>query len=212
LPFLNVTADATAEVNELNAICEGLAPFAPNNPPGGIGFFTDCDSSYTLKVGAGNSTAGNFQLLDYSDCNEDDFTGSGGAAVRYYTANGYQCCYALGQEFALTEPGNKVGPLKDGLTDRWNADTDKTSHCYQSYTGNGSRIFITPIIDTFADATGKELVRIVNFAAFFMTYPPVGSLAQQGVQGQFIKYIAPGDFDADAPPVDTGIYGLRLVE
>jgi Flp pilus assembly protein TadG len=211
LPSLNVTADATAEANELNSICEGLAPFAPTEPPGGVGFFTDCDSSYTLKVGAGNSSQGNFQLLDYPDCNEDDFTGSGGAAVRYYTENGYQCCFGLGTEFNLTEPGNKVGPLQQGLQARWDSDTDKTSHCYQDYVGNGNRIFITPIIQSF-DVNGKKMVRIVDWAAFFLTYRPQGSMAQQGVQGQFIQYVAPGGFDADAPPVDTGIYGLRLVE
>lgn len=214
LPWLSVTADATAEINELNAICEGLAPFAPSEPPEGLGFFTNCDSSYALKVGAGNSTAGNFQLLDLEECNEDgeDLTGGGGAAIRYYTMYGYQCCVSLNQEFALTEPGNKVGPMQQGLQYRWEQDTDQESDCYQEYHGNGSRIFITPIIETFADANGKDWVRIVNFAAFFMTEPPNGSMVQQGVQGQFIQYIAPGTFDADAPPVDTGVYGLRLVE
>lgn len=209
LPSVGVRADATAEAQELNSICEGLAPFAPTNPPGNLGFFTDCDSTYALKVGAGNSTQGNFQLLDYPDCNEDDFTGGGGAAVRYYTENGYQCCIGLGTEYVLTAPGNKVGPLKQGIQTRWDADTDKTSHCYEDYTGNGKRVFITPIIETF-DVNGKKMVRIVNFAAFFLTYPPTGSMVQQGVQGQFIQYVAPGS--ANGPPVNTGIYGLHLVE
>jgi hypothetical protein len=209
LPSVGVRADATAEAQELNSICEGMVPFAPTNPPGDVGFFTDCDSSYTLKVGAGNSSQGNFQLLDFEDCNEDNFTGSGGAAVRYYTEFGYQCCISLGAEWTLTEPGNKVGPLQQGIQARWNADTDQTSHCYSDYAGNGKRIFITPIIETF-DVDGKKLVRIVNFAAFFLTYPPQGSMAQQGVNGQFIQYVAPGE--ANGPPVDTGIYGLHLVE
>jgi Flp pilus assembly protein TadG len=209
LPSVGVQADATAEAQELNSICEGMAPFAPSNPPGNIGFFTDCDSSYALKVGAGNSSQGNFQLLDYPDCNEDDFTGSGGAAVRYYTENGYQCCVNLGSEWVLTEPGNKVGPLQQGVQARWDADTDQTSHCYEDYTGNGKRVFLTPIIETF-DVNGKKMVRIVNFAAFFLTYRPQGSMVQQGVRGQFIQYVAPGGFSG--PPVDTGIYGLHLVE
>jgi hypothetical protein len=213
LASLSVTADATAEINELNAVCEGLAPFAPTQPPDGVGFFTDCDSTYALKVGAGNSSQGNFQLLDYDDCNEDteNLVGGGGDAVRYYTKYGYQCCISLGQEFTLTEPGNKVGPMQQGLEYRWSQDTDTLTHCYQDYIGNGSRVFITPIIETF-DVEGKKMVRIVNFAAFFLTHKPNGSMVQQGVKGQFIQYIAPGDFDADAPPVDTGVYGLRLVE
>jgi hypothetical protein len=209
LPDIGVQADATAEAQELNSICEGLVPFAPTNPPGQVGFFDSCDSTYALKVGAGNSSQGNFQLLDYPECNEDDFTGSGGAAVRYYTHYGYQCCINLGSTFVLTEPGNKVGPLQQGIQDRWDEDTDKTSHCYQNYRGNGKRVFITPIIETF-DVNGKKMVRIVNFAAFFLQYRPTGSMVSQGVKGQFIQYVAPGS--ASGPPVDTGIYGLHLVE
>jgi Flp pilus assembly protein TadG len=212
LPWLSVTADATAEVNQLNMVCEGLAPFAPENPPGGIGFFTDCDSTYVLKTGAGASTSGNFQLLDFPPCSEDTFTGSGGSAIRYYAEHGYQCCYALGQEFAVTEPGAKVGPLTQGMQDRFDQDTDRTSTCYQDYTGNGKRIYITPIVESFQDINGKSMVRIVDWAAFFVARRPGGGGGHEVVEGQFIKYIAPGDFDADAPPVDTGIYGLRLVE
>ena len=48
----------------------------------------------------------------------------------------------------VQEPGNKVGPLQQGLQARWDADTDKTSHCYEDYHGNGKRIFITPIVGT----------------------------------------------------------------
>lgn len=211
LPFLDVTADATAEVNQLNMVCEGLAPFAPVEPPGGVGFFTDCDSTYVLKTGAGQQNQGNFQLLDYPNCEEDDFTGSGGAAIRYYAENGYQCCYALGQEFEVTEPGNKVGPLTQGMQARFDADTDQTSTCYQDYTGNGKRVYITPIVESF-EVNGKSMVRIVNWAAFFVTRRPGGGGGHEVVEGQFIQYVAPGGFDDDAPPVDTGVYGLRLVE
>lgn len=208
LPRLSVRADATAEANELSEVCERLAPFAPQEPPDGLGFFTDCDSVYSLKVGAGNSSSGNFQLLDLPDCNEDEFSGGGGAAIREYTLSGYQCCLGLNQEFVLTEPGNKVGPLRDALQQRWDNDTDRTSHCYEDYTGNGQRVFITPIVESF-EVSGKKYVRIVNFAAFFMTSRPNGSMVSQGVSGQFIKYVAPGN---PGPPADTGIYGIRLVE
>jgi hypothetical protein len=204
-----VQADATAEAQELNSICEGLVPFAPINPPGGVGFFTDCDSTYTLKTGAGASSSGNFQLLDFPECNEDDFTGDGGAAIRYYTGHGYQCCMSLGAQWLSSEPGNKVGPMSQGLAYRWSLDTDQTSNCYQNYTGNGKRIFITPIIESF-DVNGKKMVRIINFAAFFMTDPPQSATGHDVVKGQFIQYVAPGS--ASGPPVDTGIYGLHLVE
>jgi hypothetical protein len=49
----------------------------------------------------------------------------------------------------LTAPGNKVGPFKSALQERWDADTDQSASCYQEYTGNQSRVFLTPIVDSF---------------------------------------------------------------
>jgi hypothetical protein len=210
IPSVGVRADATAEAKPLSAICENLVPFAPQEPPTG-GFSNDCDSVYTLKVGAGNSSSGNFQLLDFPPCADDDFQGSGGAAIRQYTQYGYKCCIGIGDEFVLTEPGNKVGPLSQALNARWDADTDKREGiCFDEYIGNRSRVFLTPIIQSF-DVNGKKFVKIVQFAAFFLRYRPNGSMVNQGVTGQFIQYVAPGDFGS-TPPDSTVVYGVHLVE
>lgn len=210
LPSVGVQADATAEAKALTSVCEGLAPFAPQQPPNGVPFSTDCDSVYVLKVGAQANQQGNFQLLDFPDCPEDEFTGGGADAVKQYTIHGYKCCIGIGDEFVSTQPGNMVGPFRTALQTRWDADTDKTHPCYEDYTGNGSRVFITPIIESF-DLNGKKLARIVNFAAFFLKQRPSGSMSQTGVPGQFIKYVAPGDFGS-TPPESTGVYGIHLVE
>ena len=204
LPTMDVHADATAEVQTLSSVCEGLAPFAPQEPPNGVSYSTDCDSVYYLKVASGAGQQGNFQLLDYPDCNEDDFTGSGAAAIRYYTLKGYDCCLDIGDEFVWTEPGNKVGPFRQALQDRWDMDTDRTHSCYEDYTGNNSRVFYTPIIESF-NVNGKKMVRIKGFAAFFLKQRPQGNTA---VPGQFIKFIAPGK----PGTADTGLYGVHLVE
>ena len=208
VPNIDVRADATAEAQPLSSVCEGLAPFAPQEPPNGVSYSTDCDSVYLLKVGSQGNQQGNFQLLDYPDCNEDDFTGSGANAIRYYTINGYDCCLDIGDEFVWTEPGNKVGPFRDALQERWDADGDRTSTCYQDYevnpAHNNSRVFLTPIIESF-DVSGKKMVRVKGFAAFFLRERPQGN---QPVPGQFIKYIAPG-VPGEA---DSGIYGVHLVE
>jgi Flp pilus assembly protein TadG len=204
IPHMDVQANATAEAQTLSSVCEGVAPFAPQQPPAGVPFSTDCNAVYNLKVGNGGAQQGNFQLLDFPDCNEDDFNGSGAAAIRYYTINGYDCCLDIGEEFVWTEPGNKVGPFRQALQTRWDMDTDRTHSCYQDYTGNDSRVFITPIIESF-DVNGNKMVRINGFAAFFLKARPVGN---QDVPGQFIKFVAPGN-----PGVaNTGIYGVHLVE
>lgn len=208
---MGVTADATAEAGPLVGLCEGLAPFAPEQLPNGADFVKDCGTTYTLKLGAGNSTTGNFQLLSYPECAEDDFTGGGGSAVRYYTTNGWDCCFNIGDMIEVdTKPGNTVGPLQQGLQARWDADTDHNAGCYQSYNGNQKRVFLCPIIKDFS-VNGKSTVQIVRFAAFFLTQRPTGSMVQQGVQGQFIDYVAPGVV-GDVPPTATDIYGVHLIE
>jgi Flp pilus assembly protein TadG len=206
---LDVTADATAEMQKLTSVCEGLAPFGPiEERP----YSTDCDSLYDLKVPAGASEQGNFQLLDYPPCDEGPCAGVGGgaAAIRCYTLYGYGCCLAIGTEFVWTEPGNKVGPLAQALKDRWDSDTDQRDVCYEDYTGNRSRVLTVPIIESF-DVNGKKLVRVKGFAAFFLRERPGQGGQNSFARGQFIEYVAPGEAGPNPPP-DSMISGVHLVE
>src|SRR5437867_3963363 len=199
---LDVRADATAEAQLLTDICEGLAPFAPVQLPSGKAFSTKCDSTYALKVGSQQGQQGNFQLLDYPPCDEGPCAGVGGgaSAVRCFTEHGYSCCVGIGSTFIDTEPGNKVGPLRQSLQARWDADTDRRGVCYQQYTGNGKRLFLCPIVETF-NLNGKKAARITGFAAFFLRNRPQGGGQQSFALGQFIKFVAPGEAGAN-PPVD----------
>ncbi|MEK7317096.1 MAG: pilus assembly protein TadG-related protein [Candidatus Eisenbacteria bacterium] len=211
IPNLSVNADATAEVQVIGEPCEHLAPFAPEDVPP-TGFESGCENEYILKQGSGNGQQGNFQLLELPECNEDEFSGGGAAAIYQYVRYGYDCCLKIDDEFVWTEPGNKVGPFRSALQARFDADLPdlREGICYQDYHGNGSRVFITPIIETF-DVSGKKLVRIVKFAAFFLKDRPGGSMTQQGVRGQFIKYVVPGNAGPN-PPDDSMLYGIHLVE
>lgn len=210
IPNLSVNADATAEAQLIGKPCEHLSPFAPPEPPTGD-FSQDCDSLYDFKVGAGSSSSGNFQLLDFDECAEDDFTGGGASAIRYYIEHGYDCCLEVGQVMEVpTQPGNMVGPVREGFQARWDADTDQDEHCYQEYTGNGSRVFIVPIITSY-EVNGKKIVQITRFGAFFLRERPSGNLAQNAVVGQFINYVVPGEA-GPTPPSESDIYGIHLVE
>lgn len=210
---LDVRAQATAEARALNSVCQGLMPFAPQERPGNQPFSTSCDSLQTLKQSAGAGVMGNYQLLRFPPCNEDSLPGggSGGSAIRYYTEHGYSCCANIGDVLEVqTKTGNTTGPLRQGLQTRWDADTDTRSGiCFDAYTGNGKRVVIVPIIQSFV-VTGTSWVKIDGFAAFFLVNRPANT-GQVNITGQFIKYVAPGDFGT-GPPVNSGVYGIHLVQ
>lgn len=214
LRWMDVRANATAEVGPLTELCEGLAPFAPTNM---ANFSKDCDASYTLTLGSGASSSGNFQFLDFPNCAENDSTAykKGGAEeLNYYIVNGYQCCYGLGDMIdVMSKTGLNVGPVEKGLQWRYDHDTDPEPGCYQKYlekgTGNQSRVFLCPIVEDFT-INGKKVVKIVKFAAFFMKERP-DNIVQDGFTGQFIDFIAPGTV-GDVEPDSTTIYGVHLIE
>ncbi|HET9326012.1 MAG TPA: Tad domain-containing protein [Candidatus Eisenbacteria bacterium] len=204
---LEMRADATAEADTAAKPCDGLVPMGPVEPPNSGWFDPDCSRDYELKVGSGEGEQGNYQLLDYPPCNEGPCTGlNGGAAVRCYAEYGYGCCLEEGQEFTLTEPGNKVGPFRQGMQARFDADTDRRQNiCYDEYAGNGNRVIPLPVIETF-DVNGKKFVRIIKFSAFFIKQRPPGNGT---LTGQFVNDVTPGEGGGSGGGT---LYVLRLVE
>ena len=205
---LSVTAAATAQAELASGVCEGLIPMAPVEPPNSGWFDPSCGNTVNLKVDPGTGQSGNYQLLEFPDCQEGncgDVQGGGGAAIRCQTAYGYSCCVDVGQTFTVTEPGVKTGPFTKGLDQRWDADTDRRENiCFQDYTGNGQRVVRLPIVETF-DLSGKKVVRIKSFAAFFLTQKVKGN---GEMLGQFMYDTAPGN-----PGGTEGtIFTLRLVQ
>lgn len=204
---VDVSATATAQIEPTSAPCEGLIPMAPIEPPDSGWFDPVCGKTYDLKVDGGSGTQGNYQLLDYPECTEGscgDVQGGGGAAIRCQTEKGYSCCVHEGDEFTFTQPGAKVGPFRQGMTARWDLDTDRRSNiCYEEYTGNGQRVVRLPIVETF-DVSGKKVARITKFAAFFLTDRPTDAT----MKGQFIYETVPGD-----PGGNGGtLYTIRLIK
>lgn len=205
---LELSATATAEVDEVSAPCEGLVPMAPIEDTTGPWFDPDCSRTYSLKVDAGSGTQGNYQLLDYPPCEEGPCqdVGGGGAEIRCLAENGYGCCLNLGDEYVATQPGNKVGPFRQGMQARFDADTDRRENiCFSEYRGNGKRIINVPIVESF-DVNGKKLVKIVAFSAFFIKYRPTGS---GDMRGQFVNNIVPGD---PGGPTGSTLFSIRLVK
>lgn len=210
LSEIAVSATAVAEAESASSICEGLVPMAPVEDPAHP-FQTGCAHEYQLKVGSGGNQQGNFQLLDFPSCDEGPCAGmSGGAAIRCQVANGYSCCIDIG-DLVDTQPGNKVGPFSQGLSDRWDRDTDQREGiCHEQYTGNGQRIVFVPMVRSF-DVNGKKPVEITGFSAFFLKRQPTGG-GSQTLTGQFLYMHAPGGPGGGPAGSTSTLHSIRLVQ
>ena len=208
---LDISATAVAKAESAGAVCEKLVPMGAIEPPTG-GFQTGCSNSYNLKIGSnGGGTPGNFQLLDFPECAEGPCQGmNGGAAeIRCLVANGYGCCINIG-DLIPTKPGNQVGPFRQGMDDRWDADTDKRENiCYTDYRGNGNRVVMVPIFKDW-DPNGTKPVKVEGFSAFFLQRKP-SSGGGQSLTGQFLYAVVPGGSGGSGSATTT-LYSLRLIQ
>jgi Flp pilus assembly protein TadG len=205
---LGMTADATARVEPASEVSCGLAPLFMSPPPGEE-FQVGCATNYTLKYGGGAGSNGNYGGLSLPGCDNGPCAGmsAGGAATyRCLLENGYCCPISIGQVLQ-TEPGSMAGPTRQGLTGRFNNDTDRREGiCYNQYTGNGMRVIYVPI--TTDPAGGRTDVTVVKFAAFFLTRLP-GSGGAATIVGEFLYETVPGS--GGGPSTGTA-YTIRLIE
>jgi len=187
-----------------------------NNPQGAEG----CDSFD--EVGSGS-----FQLVELS-------CGSGGNCIRKQLAGEFSGCLPEGEETNIdTEPGNKVGPVAQGLNTRFGqyagpvnindhppdvvTGEDLTYSEYQSLVSSGPhdyphptgvsyrRVVAVPVGTCDGAATGSTTLPLVGMACFFLTQPAVQAGNQQGVYGELIESCqASGEIIEDPPDPSAG--------
>ena len=95
---LSVTATATAKVDTTGTALCGLIPLGISPNPG-QNFQVGCANQYTLKVGGGAGSQGQYGALDFPSC-----TGGGACAGMNPTgANTYRCLLANGYCCPITQ-------------------------------------------------------------------------------------------------------------
>ncbi len=171
----DVTATATFVVGSVKG-ASGVMPFGllDLNGEGTPGFGYDFGQKVTIKEVPGNSfNPGNYGFLALD--------GKGGDDLRETIGNGgSSTVYKIGDE-VLTEPGQKTGPAREGLSD-WaehHSDTFSGSTCNDWATShayvNGKlvigakcqyRVVLIPIIDEWPD--GRHEVTILGFAQMYI--------------------------------------------
>lgn len=148
-------------------------------------------NTFTLKVDEKDKFQGNFHVLRLKSRSGGD---SGASVVEENIVYGCAQVLKIGDK-VKTEPGNMVGPVKQGITERLKIE--------------GGNIVIIPIIEeTWTDlGGGVQLVTIKGFGAF-----DIDSSNGKTVTGKFIKLVSgPAEQLSDGPNL-YGLYGTRLVE
>jgi hypothetical protein len=157
----------------------------------------DFKQEYELKVGAGDSVAGNFGILALS----------GVGAKPYETAlkDGYDGDLYAGQ-IIDTETGNVAGKTREGVNYRIESspyDDGDITHRVDP------RILKVLVYEPYKIISNQlKSVRIVGFAYFYLEKPM--SQTDTTIIGYFIKKVGDGVGDENAK--DLGAYAIKLVE
>ncbi len=239
----DVSAAAVAgQSPPLNQVCDGVIPLAPV-PQSGAGTMESYTPGnyYSYRLAPGNDVSdvgsGNYLILDFCDvlsqqgidCNH------GGSTVRDLLSGAIRGCIPLNTAFC-TKPGVAAGPIRDGLNDRFDQDTNQTEYTggtgvtwqyntYMSATprGNGKRVFVVPfvsaaIMDDPSDPwvpfdNGKVCpVYAINYGCFFMREKVPGGNGGD-IKGEYIGQCnVNGYFDPTAtPPPSLGLPAITKI-
>lgn len=194
-------ARAAAIYGPLTA-CGGIAPFSVPDQDWVFG------QQYTLKVGAGGSEDGSFNIHGNFGA-----LALGGQGAKIYEQNikeGYNGIISQG-EWVATEPGNMSGPTYDGV----NYLLDQCTHnCTpDDYRPDCPRLVVVPVYDPNSLEQGRDQVLIVGFAAFFLE-GVAGHGNESFVTGTFLETTPPPgtSYDVDPDATDYGLSATKLVE
>jgi hypothetical protein len=189
LKTLPVSASAKARVGAVKRI-SGAVPFGVVKQNFVFG------QEYTLKFGSESSEnvySGNFGALALG--------GTGASNYRKNICEGCGLSLEVG-DWVPTETGNMNGPTKQGVDERVRGCMHVPSCTYDNFVPGCPRFAIVPVIDSL-EVNGRGEVKIVGFAAFFITGARGGE-----VTGYFLRWSADADLGSGE---DYGLLAYRLV-
>jgi Flp pilus assembly protein TadG len=223
MPGVGSTRDVAAyavagQSGGINVLCNGMLPLSPAPLRIGTGALDvthyQTGTVYIIRFAGGNDDitvgSGNFLILDFSPLVGGN---SGAALVRDLLAGGATGCIGIGDAYC-SKPGVSAGPVRQGLNDRFNSDTDTREGIrFTEYHGNGRRKLPLPITSetpppTFtAIGNGRDCpVYIYDITCFFMqSRIPNGNV---DVTGEFIDRCSVGEGKSDSGRPGCGASGL----
>ncbi|NMC33503.1 MAG: pilus assembly protein [Veillonellaceae bacterium] len=181
----DVTGAAAARISPASGV-RGIVPFSLIYDPTAPFVY---GQKYTIKFDKFLSP-GNFGLLDL------------GGNLRENIMYGYDGTFDFNTPLVFTEPGGKVGIVRQSLAYRFSLDP--TNPTFATVTPGSSRIILVPVIESM-DVNGKKEVKVLGFAAMFLSESSDG----KSVTGQFMQMVTAGIPDDGAG--NYGVYASRLV-
>jgi Flp pilus assembly protein TadG len=225
----NVGATAVAgQSSPLSTICDGIVPLTPIPQAAGGGLENYIPGNYySYRLAPGNDVtsvgSGNYLILDFCDAlaQQGIDCNSGGSTVRDLLSGALQGCIALNTP-VCTKPGVAAGPVRQGLNDRFDQDTNKFEYTggtsvtwqYNRYVtdsdpgpkGNGKRVMVVPFVSTTQGSwspftPGKNCpVYVLNYGCFFIRERVPGGNGAD-IDGEFIgECSVNGYFNPNTPP------------
>ncbi|MFB4167738.1 pilus assembly protein TadG-related protein [Virgibacillus sp. JSM 102003] len=154
--------------------------------------------TYSLKVDAGDSEAGNFGVLALD-----------GPGARLYSESltyGYDENLEVG-DIIDTQTGNIAGKTRDAINYR----IDNCPYPDGEYEHRDcSRVMLVLVYQPYNHTSNQmKQVKITGFAYFYVTEPM--SSTDDSINGIFIKRTGTG-FTGDNGPLDRGAYAVKLIE
>ncbi|MCM3709079.1 pilus assembly protein TadG-related protein [Sporosarcina luteola] len=172
---------------------DGIVPVGPL-----LGDYQAGDQ-YNLNFSSGNGNKGNYGFLALE---------GNGSAMGETIKNGSKSTYKIGDE-VLTEPGLSWGIARPAFQYRIDQDANK-QHCkvFETADFDCNRVVIIPLIETYKDAKGKDIVKISGFAAVWLE--KVGTQNNHVITGRFMDFVTGGIFDDNG--TETNLYRVKLVK
>jgi Flp pilus assembly protein TadG len=131
--------------------------------------------------------------------------GQGGNNERSNLANGYTGPLNIG-DWVNTEPGQKVGPIDQGMSDRMNAAaTSDPTGTYLSHNEGDPRAVVFPLVDWNNQPNGRAAVQVKGFAMAW-----VDSVAGGQINAHWIQQVTPGSVP-NTTAADNGVKGMPIL-
>ncbi len=130
--------------------------------------------------------------------------GQGGSNERSNLANGYSGPLNI-HDWVNTEPGQKVGPIDQGIADRIStAMTMDSAGTFSSHSLDDPRAAILPLVD-WNHPNGRSAVQIMGFVMVWIDSASGGT-----IKAHFIRQVAP-DSVPNISAADNGVQGMPIL-